>query len=541
MFISNQCPICNQTFQKLSKHIASSHKDFKEKQEQLIISYYNQNMSAEKISKLPDIMYEAKSGVVRILNKHFSLEQMEEKRKFHIGKTSKENYASGEYDWIKEINTKRNQSEDGRAKNSKGLIKSYESGEKRSWNFGLTARTDTRIKRSSEKIKEVMKCKFERKELKTLFKSGPESRNWIVDRTLVSANWRISSLFQKNDRDSLMKRANYCCEECGISEELLKNEKEILQENRLTLECDHIIPIKDNGIRDWKNNGKVLCSRDHIIKTLKERSSVDKHEAIENRYNSEPVTYLFKKYGGTINVESNSWEKDNISVYISPLTKLFAGKKYTIKDIKDKNSNTLIFFSDEWYLNRDIAISMIENKLKQSVSKIHARKTKIVELTHKESKDFFEKNHISGDAKNIYSFGLIINGEIVSAISFRNSFIEKYKNKIEIARFASKLNTNVVGGFSKLLKHSISFLRERKYDSILTYADLRFGGGNVYSINGFSFVGKTKLDYHYTNGYKRENRFSYRAKPGIPEKDVASAAGVYKIHGCGSNIYELKL
>ena len=80
-----------------------------------------------------------------------------------------------------------------------------------------------------------------------------------------------------------------------------------------------------------------------------------------------------------------------------------------------------------------------------------------------------------------------------------------------------------------------------KYDKILTYADLRFGNGNVYSKNGFSFVKQTSIDYWYTDGKVRHFRFKYRAQPGKPEKQVAEENGVWKVFGCGSNLYEYRL
>jgi len=84
---------------------------------------------------------------------------------------------------------------------------------------------------------------------------------------------------------------------------------------------------------------------------------------------------------------------------------------------------------------------------------------------------------------------------------------------------------------------------DNKFVRILTYADLRFGKGNVYRDSGFEYKGETNLDYWYTDGYKREFRFKYRADSsrGLTEKDVANIAGVKKIYGCGSNIWVLNL
>jgi len=70
---------------------------------------------------------------------------------------------------------------------------------------------------------------------------------------------------------------------------------------------------------------------------------------------------------------------------------------------------------------------------------------------------------------------------------------------------------------------------------------LRFGTGEVYSKNHFQFVGTTDVDYWYTNGKQRYNRFKYRAKNGKSEKHIAEESNVKRIYGCGSNIYLYQL
>jgi len=56
-----------------------------------------------------------------------------------------------------------------------------------------------------------------------------------------------------------------------------------------------------------------------------------------------------------------------------------------------------------------------------------------------------------------------------------------------------------------------------------------------------NYVGKTKSDYFYTDGFTRYHRFKFRAQNGMSEKDVASANNVYKVYGYGSNIYNLEI
>jgi hypothetical protein len=224
------------------------------------------------------------------------------------------------------------------------------------------------------------------------------------------------------------------------------------------------------------------------------------------------------------------------------------GKNYHNKKseaCREKNIKIMQIFSDEWKNNSQIVKSMIKYRLGYSEKKIYARKCVIKETTtNKVLEPFFDSTHISGHTLYTKAFYLEdpSTNEIIAALSFRRPFIKKYgANTIEIARFSTKLNTSVPGGFSRLLKKAKEWAKSNGYSRLLTYADLRFGTGNVYLQNGFSFVGKTVVDYWYTDGKNRFNRFQYRAADGKSEKKVTEEAGVKKIYGCGSNIYEFIL
>lgn len=195
-------------------------------------------------------------------------------------------------------------------------------------------------------------------------------------------------------------------------------------------------------------------------------------------------------------------------------------------------------FSDEWLQKKEIVKSMISNKLMMS-KRVFARNLDFRVVSKDDRKKFFNQNHISGDVNARYSYGLFQNEELISCISFRKPIQKKWSNFIEIARFATKLNTMVVGGLSKLIKHSIPIIKENELDlhGIMTYADRRFGEGNAYRKAGFSYYGDTGLDYWYTDGIKRINRFCVKARDGLSESVVAHNMGVGKVYGCGSNIF----
>ena len=207
---------------------------------------------------------------------------------------------------------------------------------------------------------------------------------------------------------------------------------------------------------------------------------------------------------------------------------------------KEKGIKLFHIFSDEWQYKTDIVKSMILHRLGLSIQTVHARKCEVRKISNKEGSDFFDKFHISGDNKAGAYFGLFYNNKLRACLSLKKPIQKKYKNSIEIARFSTQLYTSVPGGFSKLFKIAKQYAKDQGYENIVTYADMRFGEGEVYN-KEFELIGITPVDYWYTNGDRREFRFKYRAAQGLTERQVAEQEGVWPIYGCGSKIYLLNL
>jgi predicted GNAT family N-acyltransferase len=219
------------------------------------------------------------------------------------------------------------------------------------------------------------------------------------------------------------------------------------------------------------------------------------------------------------------------------------------QDCLQKGINLISIDEDHWRDQQDLIKSIIRHAVKKSPNRIPARKC-VVEKTKNEQrvKDFFNTNHISGHANAMQVFLLTTKdtGEIVSGLTLRKAFHKKYKECMEIGRFATKSNTSVPGAFTKLLKQAIEHVKKNHPEKLglISYCDLAFGNGNVYDKNGFVKEGRTKskeINFFYTDGKIRYNRFDFRAQPGKSEKTVASEAGVYKIYGCGNSLYKLSI
>lgn len=210
------------------------------------------------------------------------------------------------------------------------------------------------------------------------------------------------------------------------------------------------------------------------------------------------------------------------------------------------NVKYMLFYSDEWKQKQDLITSMVEARLGKTKNKLDARKLVLEQVVNKEEeKKFFNDNHISGFTNSKICFGLrdATSKELVCAMSLRIP-VQKgnHESPIEIARLASIKHTTVRGGFQKLLKKVLEWSGTNGYKTLLTYAELRFGEGNVYKQAGFSLVNKnTGENYWYTNGTEREFRFKYRAQNGMSELEYAKSNGVFRVYGTGNALFKLEV
>ena len=147
-------------------------------------------------------------------------------------------------------------------------------------------------------------------------------------------------------------------------------------------------------------------------------------------------------------------------------------------------------FENEWLNQQDIVKSIILSKLGRYDRKIYARQCKIKELLDSEYKSFMELNHIQGHVPAKYRYGLYYNDELVHVCSFGKSRFKK--GEIELIRSCSLINTQVVGGFDKLIRY---FVSEYKPEVLISYVDRRYFDGHGYK--NWKLIGDTKPNYWY--------------------------------------------
>lgn len=249
------------------------------------------------------------------------------------------------------------------------------------------------------------------------------------------------------------------------------------------------------------------------------------------------------------------WAKENIKRMDAPVDLisetgiLFSTEKYSDRDsyhlgdlkvtIWKMNSNPvksegLDFYESELRYKSHIVKSIIANKIGTS-KKVNARLCSVVQIGKKEGEVFFNQNHLMGFKSGVKNFALMFEGEVVScmAVSVRDGYMD-------INRFANRCGLSVRGGFSRLLKHSTS---ELKQDTVVSFCDLRYADGRSYQKMGFELVSTTQ-GWGWTDGKFLFNRLYCRAnmdERNLSESEYAKEMGLWKIRDCGQVKYLKRL
>lgn len=259
------------------------------------------------------------------------------------------------------------------------------------------------------------------------------------------------------------------------------------------------------------------------------------------------IDFYLSDYNLAIEVDGNYWHSEihgtkNRNYHLEKTKKTY-----------EKNIKLIHIFGDELLLKQDIVFSRLKHTLGLTINKINGRECEIKEISATEKEEFMTRNHIQADTFSKINIGLFYDNQIVSAISFgkpRLALRQKQKfNEYELIRFANKINHQIVGGFSKLLKY---FIKTYQPEKIISYADIRWSGlekNNVYSKNGFKFAGITPPTYWYTKPkehLKRYHRFNFRKDKLIREGfdanktewEIMQNRGFDRIWDCGNTKWE---
>lgn len=290
-----------------------------------------------------------------------------------------------------------------------------------------------------------------------------------------------------------------------------------------------LIPRKQKGRKPTRIYNWTFCTRKPVGFSFKKKTESfdDFIDSLNKPYTKEGDVYVF----GNIAVEYcdlMKWSEKGCKK--GDLTR-------KSEDYLKRGVRSIHVFGDEWENRTDIVKSIIKTSLGIYDRRIFARKCKVRYLDKKEEKEFFNRCHLQGFSASRHCLGLIYKGEVVAAISLASPRFSK-ETDWELIRYANALNTQIIGGFSKLLSH---FRKDYK-GSITSYSDRRLFAGDLYR-QIFKELPPSGEDYYYTEGTIRENRIKfqkYKLVNAFPEwaNDtewvIANRLGWYRIWGCGN-------
>ena len=217
----------------------------------------------------------------------------------------------------------------------------------------------------------------------------------------------------------------------------------------------------------------------------------------------------------------------------------------------DNNIQLLTFWEDQIVSSPNIVKSIILSKLGIYNERIYARKCIIKEVPNGITTEFLSINHLQGNTNSSIKLALYYNDELVSIMCFginRISVNDKSKsNQYELYRFCNKLNTQVIGGASKLLSYFIRYYNPSK---IISFASNDISDGKLYGILRFVKISNSS-SYWYIDPktLKRYHRYKFRKSEliklgydkNLTEKQIMNSLKYLRIFDCGQTKFLLNI
>jgi len=202
-------------------------------------------------------------------------------------------------------------------------------------------------------------------------------------------------------------------------------------------------------------------------------------------------------------------------------SELFKDPDYHFKKrqlCEEKGISLLQINSDEWLGKKDIVKSIILAKLGIFEHRIPARKCTVSAISKKEAERFCEENHLMGSSQGVKNLGLYHEGVLVSVLTYK-----AVPPGIDIARFCTLKNYQVMGGLGKLLSH---LKKTESPEFIQSFVDLRYGNGR--SLEALNFkCAKITQGWKWTDFIQTYNRLR------CTKKNEEAKLGWVKIYDAG--------
>lgn len=355
---------------------------------------------------------------------------------------------------------------------------------------------------------------------------------------ILNTNTNIIDVFTKpiNDTEITWFKVKCQCPGCNKC-----NEKEFelpssvyydrIRDN--TEICSKLLPIKF-GV----NSG---TSQEVHIRQLLDKYNINYISNTKKILGKEELDIYIPDYKVAIECNGIYWHSTKHKVMNYHVNKMLKCRERGIQ---------LINIWQDWDVNKiDIINSLILSKLGIYRTRLYARQCTIKEVASKECLDFLDQNHIQGRCHSNVKIGLYYNNELMSVMTFTKNNT-KFMGSVEewtLSRFCSKLNTQVVGAASKLLKY---FINNYNPTSINSFASNDISDGGLYKKLGFK-ESSMNNSYWYINPhtYQRYHRYTFNkrdlvkngADPNLTEETIMLNEGYCKIYDSGTTKYIMNI
>lgn len=303
--------------------------------------------------------------------------------------------------------------------------------------------------------------------------------------------------------------------------------------------------------------------RESAIKRMKEGNGTF-HQAGPSKSEKEVDNFLKSKNLKTITSDKKLLKGLEVDIIIPELkvaieyngayfhSEKFKDKKYHLKkteELATQGYRLIHIWEPDWYKNKEIVKSMLSHICNKTEDKVNARDTILREISRVESVDFLEQNHLQGSAVGRVHLGLYYREELVQVMTFSKlrsiTGREHKEGSFELLRSATKLNTLVRGGNSKLFKY---FKENFNPKCILSFANRDWSNGNLYNKLDMQFTGYTPPGYFYVKSKIKYSRIQFQKHklvkegedPSLTESEIMLNRGFMKVWDCGNYRYEWK-
>lgn len=213
---------------------------------------------------------------------------------------------------------------------------------------------------------------------------------------------------------------------------------------------------------------------------------------------------------------------------------------------KEKEIRYILIWEFDWQQKRLIIENKLRSLLGYSKERIYARDCDVREdFSLRIKSDFLDLKHLQGNDRAFYWIGLFKDDACVSIMTFRKSRDNK---AIELSRFCG----DVVGGFTRLLKHACTKLKLDGVSELISFSDNSISDGGLYNNNGWEFMSDVNSDYrvvyngecYHKSSFTRANikkRFPLVYSDNLTEFQMEDLIPAYRIWDCGKKKWKFNI